>query len=247
MNRLSVSILGVRVHAVGQGDLIEQVISWVKHGERYTLTYVNAHCLNLAAEDASYRELLNHTDLVYVDGIGAVWAGRLFGCRGLKKVTGRNWITELCNRGEQESLRVYLLGARPGVAEAAGKVLGQRYPRLVICGAADGYFRKKTEEQVINEICELHPQVLLVGMGAPTQERWVAKNQHRIPVEVCWSVGALFDYLAGLEKPVPTWLERIGMEWAWRLKEDPKGKWRRYGLGIPLFIGRVVRQRLQQR
>ncbi len=244
MNRKSVEILGVRVHAIGQEDLIEQVISWVKQGEHRTLTYVNAYCLNLAAHDSSYRQLLNRTDLVYVDGIGAVWAGRMFGCRDLHKVTGRNWMPALCGRGEEVNLHMYLLGGRPGVAEAAGKLLAQHYPRLVICGAADGFFRTKTEEQVLNELDIHHPQVLLVGMGASIQEQWVATHQHQIPVEICWSVGALFDYLAGFEKPVPWWLEQIGMEWAWRLKEDPRGKWQRYGVGIPRFVGRVLLRRL---
>jgi N-acetylglucosaminyldiphosphoundecaprenol N-acetyl-beta-D-mannosaminyltransferase len=247
MSRQSVVILGVRVDAIGQADLIGQVLAWVKQGEHRTLTYVNAHCLNLAVEDSSYRELLNRTDLIYVDGIGAVWAGRMFGCRGLHKVTGRNWITELCSRGQQENLSVYLLGGRPGVAERAGKVLGQRYPQLVICGAADGFLSTKTEAQVLSEINAHHPKVLLVGMGARIQEHWVAKNRYKIPVEICWSVGALFDYIAGIEKPVPKWLERIGLEWAWRLKEDPKGKWRRYAIGIPSFVGRVMGQYLRQR
>lgn len=247
MNRQSVAILGVRVHAIGQKDLIEQVFSWVKQGERRTLTYVNAHCLNLAVEDSYYRELLNRTDLVYVDGIGAVWAGRIFGCRDLHKVTGRNWITALCGRGEQENLRMYLLGGRPGVAEAARSNLTQRFKQLDVCGVADGFFKTKSEEQVVKELNLLHPQVLLVGMGASIQEQWVAKNQRNIPVEICWSVGALFDYLAGEEKPVPIWLEKVGMEWAWRLKEDPKGKWRRYGIGIPCFVGKVIEYRLGKR
>jgi len=247
MNRQSVEILGVRVHAIGQEELIEQVLSWVKQEDHRTLTYVNAHCLNLAVQDSSYRQLLNRTDLVYVDGIGAVWAGRMFGCRCLCKVTGRNWISALCSRGEQENIRIYLLGGSPGVAEAANSHLTRRYPQLVVCGAADGFFRTKTEEQVLKELNTLHPQVLLVGMGASIQEQWVAANQHQIPVEICWSVGALFDYLAGIEKPVPRWLEQIGMEWAWRLKEDPRGKWRRYGIGIPRFIGRVIGHRLSHR
>jgi N-acetylglucosaminyldiphosphoundecaprenol N-acetyl-beta-D-mannosaminyltransferase len=223
MNKQAVEILGVRVFEIDQRDLIEQVLAWVRQGERRTLTYANAHCLNLAVEDASYRELLNRTDLVYVDGIGAVWAGRLLGFRGLRKVTGRNWIAELCRRGEEEKLRIYLLGGRPGVAEQASLVLGQRYPRLQLCGAADGFFQAKPEAKVLAEI------------------------KAQIPTEICWSAGALFDYLAGWEKPVPKWLERIGLEWAWRLKEDPKGKWRRYALGIPRFVGRVIGQWLKRR
>lgn len=247
MEQQTVDILGVRVNAIDQVGLIEQVLTWIRQEERRTLTYANAHCLNLAVEDASYREVLKQTDLVYIDGIGAVWAGRISGYTGLRKVTGRKWIDELCRRGEQENLRIYLLGGKPGVAEQASKMLGQRYPRLKICGAADGYFQAKTEAEVLAEVNENRPQVLLVGMGVPAQEMWVAKNRSKIPAEICWSAGALFDYLAGAEKPVPLWLERIGLEWAWRLKEDPKGKWKRYVIGIPRFTGRVMAQRVKRR
>ena len=173
-----------------------------------------------------------------------VWAGKLLGCQGLHKVTGRILIDDLCRRGEEFNLSLYLLGGIPGVADQAGNVLLQRYPKVKICGTADGYFQSKSEEQVLSEISAHHPQVLLVGMGAPKQENWVATNQHKIRATVCWSVGALFDYLAGVEKPAPHWLERLGLEWAWRLKEDPQGKWRRYCFGIPRFVMRVVRQRL---
>ena len=240
-----VEILGVRVTAIDEAGLIEQVLCWVKREERRTLTYANAHCLNMAADDVPYRKLLNQTDLVYVDGIGAVWAGRMFGCRDLHKVTGRKWIEALCRRGEEEGLRLYLLGGKPGIAEQASKALGQRYTRLQLCGSADGFFQTKTEAQVLAEINETQTQVLLVGMGVPAQERWVALNREKIQAEICWSAGALFDYLAGVEKAVPSWLERMGLEWAWRLKEDPKGKWKRYAIGLPRFCARVMVSRFR--
>jgi N-acetylglucosaminyldiphosphoundecaprenol N-acetyl-beta-D-mannosaminyltransferase len=242
-----VEIMGVRVMAIDQHRLVDQVLAWVKEGVQHTVTYVNAHCLNLAIDNSLYREQLNRTDLIYVDGIGAVWAGRMHGARGMHKVTGRNWITELCQKGEKVHLRMYLLGGAPGVSDQAGQVLTQRYPQLSICGCADGYFQAKSEEQVLAEINANHTEVLLIGMGAPTQENWVTTNQPYIQAYVCWSVGALFDYLAGVEKPVPKWLERVGLEWAWRLKENPKGKWKRYCLGIPRFVGRVTWQWLSNR
>jgi N-acetylglucosaminyldiphosphoundecaprenol N-acetyl-beta-D-mannosaminyltransferase len=232
---------------IDQTELVEQVLDWVKQDERRTLTYANAHCLNLAAELPAYRRLLNHSDLVYVDGIGAVWAGSLLGCHALHKVTGRIWIDALCRRGDEIGLRLYLLGGQPGIAAQASLALGNRFPRLQLCGAADGFFLEKSEEQVLAEISVHHPQVLLVGMGVPAQEEWVANHRSHLPVQVCWSVGALFDYLAGVEKPVPKWLECLGLEWAWRLKENPGGKWRRYTLGIPRFVVRVIGQWLKQR
>ena len=247
MSWRKVDLLDVRVAGIDRTRLVEQVLAWAREGERRTITYVNAACIALATESPTYRTLLNQADLVYVDGIGIVWAGRLFGFRGLYKVTGRDWIDEFCRLSEASHLRLYLLAGKPGIAERARQVLENRYPGLVVSGTADGYFQAKTEDQVLTEMSNDPPHVLLIGMGVPAQENWVFKHQEQIPAIVCWCVGALFDVVAGVEQPVPQWLEKLGFEWLWRLKEDPRGKWRRYLVGIPRFVWAVIRSRLERK
>jgi N-acetylglucosaminyldiphosphoundecaprenol N-acetyl-beta-D-mannosaminyltransferase len=236
-------ILGVRVNCVDQSQLLQRAVDSVRQPGQMCFTYVNAHCLNLAIEDHGYQQLLNQFDLVYSDGIGVVWADRFLNKTQCYKVTGRAWIEDFCHLCSSEKISLYLLGSQPGVAEKAKKQLENRYPNLRILGFCDGYFSGKSENELIDELILTQPDVLLVGMGVPLQEKWIDTHSSQLPVKVCWAVGALLDYVAGVEPPVPVWMERLALEWMWRMMVDPRHKWRRYIIGNPLFIARVLKQK----
>jgi N-acetylglucosaminyldiphosphoundecaprenol N-acetyl-beta-D-mannosaminyltransferase len=242
-----VNILGAPVTCAGKDLLLEQAQVWSRQRQARLITYVNAHCLNVAHTDPAYLELLKTADLVYADGFSVVFAARfLYGAR-LEKITGRDWIYDFSRMAAEADLKVYILAGRPGVAQKAGSRLRQAFPGLQIVGARDGYFIGCSEEEVLREIRELRPQVVLVGMGIPLQEKWLAVHRTEIQAPVCWAVGALFDYVAGFEPPVPYWLNALAMEWLWRLILDPTGKWRRYLVGLPLFALRLIRQKQTQK
>ncbi len=235
-------ILGVQVACVSKVHLLAIVTAWACEAEPRHITYVNAHCLNLATQDPHYRAILNQSDLVYSDGKSVVWGSRLLGGPPVYKITGRDWIHDLCRCAEQDGLSLYILAGRPGIAEKACQNLQKRWPGLKITGSSDGYFVAKSETEVLDELAAQQPHILLVGMGAPLQEKWIARWRERIASPVCWSVGALFDYVAGDEAPVPAWMDRVGLEWLWRLMIDPSGKWQRYLIGNPLFVARMLGQ-----
>jgi N-acetylglucosaminyldiphosphoundecaprenol N-acetyl-beta-D-mannosaminyltransferase len=247
VNFRTVDILNVRVACLDFTGILDQVQDWLPGKERRTILYANAHSLNSAWEDVRLRSALTRADLVYADGISVVWASRvLAGCR-LIKMTGADWIWPFCAWAQDRKVSVYILGGRPGIGTRACMSLLQRYPALEILGCADGFFQQKSEAEVIREINRLCPQVLFVGMGTPQQEQWLAAQRSALAVPVCWAVGALFDYIAGDERRVPDWLYALGLEWLWRLWVNPRGKWRRYLLGNPRFIARVLRQRFRAR
>lgn len=241
-----VDILGVPVHALSKDELLLQVAEWCQQSTPRTVTYANAHCINLAQELPVYRAALQAADLVYSDGIGVVWAARWLAATRLEKITGRHWIGDLCALAVERHLRLYLLGGQVGVASQAGRVLQARFPGLDVVAARDGFFTGMDESAVFAEIAALRPHIVLVGMGAPRQELWLAANRTKVQAPVCWAVGALFDLVAGIEPAVPTWMNRLALEWLWRFVVDPGGKWRRYLLGNPLFILRVARKKLAQ-
>ena len=240
----TVDILGVSVHLVDKFQLLATVAGWTNQTERRTIMYVNANCLNLANTDTEYRGLLNQADLVYADGVGAVWAGKFLYRCNLFKATGRDWIRDFCLQAEKDGIKLYILAGAPGIADRAAEKLLQEYPALQIVGCSDGFFQAESEAQVLERIDQTAPQVVFCGMGAPVQERWMTRYRQEINAPVCWGVGALFDYLAGKEAQVPGWLDRAGLEWLWRLYVDPLGKWRRYLLGIPLFVVRIWKQKM---
>lgn len=245
--RTGEKLLGVWVESIDKEGLLSRAVEYVKRGEPAKITYVNAHCLNVAAEDEEYRATLNQFDLVYSDGVGVVWAGRALKNQRMYKVTGRQWIDEFCTICEVEGISLYLLGGKPGIAREAAERLRMKRPKLQILGVCDGYFVENSEANVLRELEEKKPDVLLVGMGVPRQEKWVMANRERLPVRVCWGVGALFDYIAEVEPIVPKWMEELALEWLWRWMVDPRDKWKRYMLGTPQFIGRVLWQKVKER
>ena len=241
-----VEVLGVKVNCIDKEGLLRQVADWVSEDSKRTITYVNAHCLNIAAKDNIYRRLLNQFDLVYSDGIGVVWAGKLLAQSRQHKLTGRTWIWDFCSICQEQDICLYLLGGKTGIVHEAKKRLEARLPNLHILGVCDGYFVEKSEQQVLAELRVKKPDVLLVGMGVPRQEKWIYLHFEQLPAKVYWGVGALFDYVAGVEQAVPKWMDRLAMEWVWRLAVDPRGKWNRYIIGTPLFIGRVLWQKIDR-
>ena len=240
----SVNILDVNVSCLDIKGIFACVKEWVDGDQRRTIMYVNAHCLNIASEDTHYRRLLNQADIVYADGISVVWSSCILGGCKLQKNTGADWIEDFCCFAEQESIRIYILAGGEGVALKAKDNLLKSNPAIKIVGYSDGYFKNKSEAQVQSEIRVLSPQVLFVGMGTPHQERWIYEHREEISAPVCWGVGALFDYVAGIESRVPPWMGRVGLEWLYRLIVDPAGKWERYIIGNPRFVTRIIRQKL---
>lgn len=240
----TVGVLGVPVHMVNKRELVDQALAWSKAAEQRTILYVNAHCLNVLADQPGDQAIFNQADLIYADGISVVWAARLLAGKKLNKITGRDWIHDLSAEVCRQGLRVYILAGRPGIAVQAAANLQKQYPGLQIAGCADGYFAEKPTSEVLAEINQARAQIVLVGMGTPAQERWIAEHRAAIQAPVCWAVGALFDYVAGAEPVVPAWMERLALEWLWRLLIDPPGKWKRYILGNPRFLLRVLHQKI---
>jgi N-acetylglucosaminyldiphosphoundecaprenol N-acetyl-beta-D-mannosaminyltransferase len=239
-----VNILGVKVNCDDKQSILNKAVEWAGENTPRTITYVNAHCINLSFQNREYLDVINQADLVYSDGISVVWASQILGGCPLDKVTGREWIFDLCELAIANNLRIYILAGAPSIANRAGVNLRNRWPALKIVGTSDGYFLEKTNDQILEEINSTKPHVLLVGMGSPQQEFWISKHRNIISAPICWSVGALFDYVAGVEPSVPSWMNKLALEWMWRLFIDPKGKWKRYIIGNPSFAARVLHQKL---
>jgi N-acetylglucosaminyldiphosphoundecaprenol N-acetyl-beta-D-mannosaminyltransferase len=240
-----VNILDVPVSCCSREDLLSQVITWCREEQRRTITYVNAHCLNLAQSDPGYHQLLNQCDLVYADGVSVVWASRLLGGCPLEKITGRDWIYDFCRLAARRDIRVFILAGEPGIADRAGRVLRRQFPDLKVVGTHSGFLTERGQEAVLSQIEDASPDMIFVGMGAPLQEKWIWEHREEMSASVCWAVGALFDYVAGEEPPVPSWMERMALEWLWRFFVDPSGKWKRYLVGNPVFLFRLLRSLLR--
>lgn len=246
MSRNSVRILGVHVDNLSLSDLIRQIERFATSGGHYRVMYANVHVLNVAYHDSELRRILNRADLVYCDGAGIKLGARILGQYLPERMTGADWIHDLCQSCQVTGMTLYLLGGEPGVAAEAARVLTTRYPGLRVVGTHHGHYDHGGPENdaVIAEINALHPNILLVGFGTPLQEKWIDRYSERLEVPVVWAVGALVDFVTGKKPRAPQWMLDYGLEWLYRLCTEPRRLWKRYIMGNPLFVWRVFKQRL---
>jgi N-acetylglucosaminyldiphosphoundecaprenol N-acetyl-beta-D-mannosaminyltransferase len=242
----AIDVLGVGVDPITVDGLHAQIARLVRTGRLGLILNVNAHCLNLCHEDSALRDALNSADIVFCDGAGVMLAARMLGGCIPVRITYAAWIWRLADFAAAEGFSLYFLGARPGVAQEAAGRLRERYPGLRIVGVRHGYFDHSAgsdeNEAVLQEINTAAPDILLAGLGMPLQERWLTQNRQRLEAGVALSGGAVFDYVSGRVRRGPRLLTKSGFEWLARLLNEPRRLWRRYLLGNPLFLLRVLRQ-----
>lgn len=241
-------ILGVDVHPLGVDALHGRLGDVIERRSRALVLHANAHGLNLAWEQPWLRDFLNSAALVFCDGAGVMLGARLLGRRIPERITYADWMWQLAATAEQRGWSLFFLGAGPGVAERAAASLRQRHSRLKIAGVRNGYFDAEPggpdNRALVAAINAAAPDILLVGMGMPRQEAWLRENWPQLDVRIGLTGGAVFDYVSGALKRSPEWLNRIGLEWLGRLVIEPRRLWRRYVLGNPRFLARVLHQRL---
>jgi N-acetylglucosaminyldiphosphoundecaprenol N-acetyl-beta-D-mannosaminyltransferase len=246
-----IEVLGVGVDALTVEELHAEIGSLVRGRRRGLVLSVNAHCLNLCREDPRLRAFFNDADAVFCDGAGVMLAARILGRRVPGRITYADWTWQLAAYAAEEGFSLFFLGGRPGVARAAAERLKERYPGLEISGVRHGYFDHSPgsaeNEAVVREINAVAPDILIVGLGMPLQERWLMENAGGLDVGVSLTGGAVFDYVSGEKKRGPRLLTDNGLEWLARLLAEPRRLWRRYLIGNPLFLLRVLRQRLRGR
>jgi N-acetylglucosaminyldiphosphoundecaprenol N-acetyl-beta-D-mannosaminyltransferase len=223
-------ILGVRVDVCSLEEAVDRVASLIAGG-------ANAEMLWRAWHEESFARVLAGAALVTADGVGVLWAARRLGQPPLVQVAGIDLVLALARRGAQEGWRFFLYGGRPGVAEAAAEELRRRYPGVQIVGTAHGYQTPEGEEAVRAAIRSARPQVLLVGLGSPKQEYWIARHLPELGVPVAVGIGGSLDVLAGKSRRAPEWVRRRGLEWLYRLVREPR-RWRRQSV-LPAFAWRV--------
>ena len=243
-----VSVLGIGVDPLTVPELHGRIAAAVREQARATFLHVNVHALNLACRHPWLHGYLNSADLVVCDGAGVQLAARLLGGRLPARITYADWIWQLAAFAEREGFTLFLLGAKPGVAREAALRLAERHGRLDIVGCHHGYFDHGPDSadnrRVIEAVNAASPDILITAFGMPLQERWLADNRARLDVRVALAGGAVLDYVSGRLARGPRWMTDNGLEWLARLLIEPGRLWRRYLVGNPQFLVRVLRQRL---
>ena len=235
----------VRVHPVTMDEALETIDRRraAPGTAPLQLCFVNPDCVNIARRNSAYRHAVNRAELVAPDGIGMRIAGKILGKGFRQNVNGTDLFPRLCERLARDGGRLYLLGGRPGVAEDVADWIGRHHPGVEIAGLQHGYFDVGDQDAVIEQIRASDADVLLVAMGAPRQDLWIQEHASRTGVKVAMGVGGLFDFYANRIPRAPQWLREVGLEWTFRLYQEPRRMWRRYLVGNFSFLTAVFMQR----
>jgi N-acetylglucosaminyldiphosphoundecaprenol N-acetyl-beta-D-mannosaminyltransferase len=244
-----VDVLGIGVDPYPLNEVLDRVVAFARGGAKRLILYSNVHVTDMGYHDADLRRIINSADLVYVDGSGIRVGATLLGRWLPPRMTGADWIYDLCNRCITEDLSLYFLAGEPGIAERAKLLLETRHPGLRVVGTHHGYLANDSQANAaaMADITRTKPDIVIVGMGTPIQERWIDANYARIEAPVVWAAGAVFDFVTGAVRRGPRWMLDHHLEWAARLVAEPGRLWRRYVIGNPLFLIRVLGQRRRSR
>lgn len=246
----AVEMFGIRFSALPYGDAIDRMLLAATEGPQLRVHFANVHSTDEAVRDPALAAVFRSAGMVCTDGMPLVWLARRRGAPQAERVSGPDAMLTLCDRGRPLGLRHYLLGGRPGVAEAVARRLTARFPGLIIAGTHTPPFRAGAaieDESVIEAINQTRPDVLWVALGAPKQEFWTAAHEARLGARLILSVGAAFDFHSGRVRRAPAWMRRAGLEWLFRLASEPRRLAPRYVVTNLRFVGLVLGDAFRRR
>lgn len=237
-------ILGVKIDNVTMDEAVNCIVSMIEDGGKHYVVTPNAEFLVDAQRDCKFRDVLNNADLSIPDGMGLVYASKFYGAPLSERVAGTDLVDKLCASAAGEGWSVFFLGGRRGVGERAAGILQKKYPGLNICGFYEGKKEEGGDEETLGAIAEVSGSVpldiLFVAYGHPDQEKWIARNLEELEVSVAIGVGGAFDFVSGAVPRAPLWMRRVGLEWLFRLYQEP-WRWRRIFKAVIVFPVLVIK------
>lgn len=236
-----VEILGIGVDPVTMREALNRIEKFIEKRIPRIVITADASGIVLAQKDPRWRDILLKADLVTPDSYGIIWASRKLGSPLAERVAGVDLVVELCALSESKGYRLFFLGAAPGIADKAAEKMRKRFPGIHIVGTHHGYFSEAEELSIVEKIRIARPDVLFVAMGIPRQEKFIVKHLYEMAVPVSIGVGGSFDVLSGVIKRAPYPVQKMHLEWLWRLMMNPR-KWRKV-LTLPRFAWSVLTSR----
>jgi N-acetylglucosaminyldiphosphoundecaprenol N-acetyl-beta-D-mannosaminyltransferase len=230
--------LGFAIDDLSRADVVARARAWRAESLPRQIITANPLMLMAAQKHAGLAAAFRAADLVVADGAGVLWAARRRG-RRLEKISGIDLMDDLCGAAAAEGGRVGLLGAAPGVAEEAGAVLARRHPGLTVALALDGYFSPASETDVVARVAAAGVDTLFVALDTPRQDDWIHRHLPRLGARLVMGVGGSFDVLSGRLRRAPRWMQTIGLEWLFRLSQEPR-RWRRM-TALPRFVLQILK------
>ena len=243
-----IDLLNVRVDRVDFAAAMGCVRQAIQARRPCQIVTVNVDFVKLAKADSAYRRLINTADLSVADGMPLLWAARLIGAPLPERITGTDLVLGCAQMAATEGHRLFLLGAAPGVADQAAAELERRFPGLTVCGVYAppfGPWEEDEDRRIVERIQSARPDVLFVAFGAPRQDVWIREHMAELNVPVSVGIGGTLNFLAGKIRRAPQWMQDFGLEWLYRVVQEPGRLWKRYLLeDFPIFFQLLAQARL---
>jgi N-acetylglucosaminyldiphosphoundecaprenol N-acetyl-beta-D-mannosaminyltransferase len=241
------NILGVGIGAINMAEALTQITNWIDTDQRHYVSVCTVHTVMECQRDPAMRRAVNGAGLATPDGMPLVWLGRRLSGRPTGRVYGPDLMLALCQVSIETGYRHYFYGGEERIPQQLAQRLTARFPGLTVVGAYSPPFRPLTEGErarVVEQVNEARPDIIWVGLGTPMQDLWMAAYRPLLNAPVLIGVGAAFDIHSGRQSQAPKWMRRNGLEWLFRLVQEPRRLWRRYLLYNPWFVSLVALQRL---
>ena len=246
MNIKTVRILGTRFAQINMEDTLRAIEKFITNGRKSQVCITNAYSLVLMQKDTEFKDITNSASLVVADGQPLVWISKLYGEPISERVAGPDLVYEFSRRSAKKRHKLFFLGSNSTTLKRMVENLKELFPSLQIVGVYSPPFEKQFSERenegMVALINKVKPDVLFVGLGVPKQERWIWEHKDELQVPVSIGVGAAFDFVAGTVKRAPKWMQKCGLEWLFRLCQEPRRLWRRYLIGNLIFLWLVLKE-----
>lgn len=237
------SILNINIHDLSYGEVLDSIEKFIHSGGPHILVCANPEILMYAQRKPEYRDYVNGADLVTADGVGVLWASRILGSPLKERVPGTDLAYSLARLSSEKGYSLYFLGGEPGIAEKAASNLARLYPGVRIVGTHHGFFSGDEEREIVSDIKDKKPDILMVCLGMYRQEMWIKRHFCDLNVPVCFGNGGALDFISGKRQRAPKWMIRMGLEWLFRLIQEP-GRIKRQ-MYLPVFVVKVLAQRVR--
>ena len=230
------SLFGVNIQTFAKKEVVKIISNNIKMNKKTVVSTPNTEIVMMCKKNEHFKTMINSSDLVIPDGIGVVWAGRYLGVNVPERVTGYDVLVDLLDLSSKENFSLYFFGAAEKTLKKAVENVKSKYPNINIVGFKNGYFDDNEIDKIINDINEKTPDILFVALGAPKQEEWIFTNKEKLNCKIFFGVGGSFDVLSGNTKRAPLFMQKLGLEWFYRLYKEPKRISRMFVIPIFMFL-----------
>lgn len=243
-------LLGVRVSAVDLPNACGIIEDFISDKKKAYVCVAPVSTIVSCQEDENYRRVVNGADMVTPDGMPVVWCAKLAGHGEVRRTYGPDLMLMVCERGVEKGYKHFFYGATPEVLRKLEARLADRSPGINVVGRYAPPFRElsaQEEQEIVDKIDQLGPDIVWIGLGSPKQDFWMKQIRGKLNAPVLIGVGAAFDFLSGAKPQAPRWMQNVGLEWFFRLCNEPKRLWKRYLIGNTKFLYFLLRQKIDRR